>query len=462
MNTEQKQYDAPTEQEKSEREAVSAEQSAPKQAPAKERGAVLSGREKIDVAKILGFAGTLLVIAVVGLLFFLRPSESQTEKRELTPFPAFTWEDFSDGTYFSAITTWYADTFPGRDGLISMQQALENLYGIRTVRVVKPSGGGNGNAGNLTPGNDNGVPVEKLGTTYIKGNQAFESFRYSESAAARYAGVLNLAAEKMPGVTIYDLIVPLSYSVNLTEKEQKQFGMSDAGESVDKMYAMMDSSIRTVTVLPELLAHKEEYLYFRTDHHWTARGAYYAYRSFCTSAGLTPKSLGDWKRMEFSGFLGTLYAEAGKPKAMGDTPDTVEAWLPNGTNKMTVYPVKGDATTQFPIIRENTDSYYQAAGSKYNCFLAGDNPLSVIENENAERDEAIVVVKESFGNAFVPFLVDHYRTVYVVDYRYFRARMQQSLPDFVAEKGVSTVLFINNMTATSASQRLSEMEGLLK
>lgn len=435
----------------------------PEKGPAaQERPIVLSGKEKTDVAKILGFAGVLLVISLVGLLFFLRPSESQTEKRRLTEFPTFTWADFLDGTYFSTLTTWYADTFPGRDGLISMQQALENLYGIRTVRIVRPTGGGNGTSGGATPGNDNGVPVEKLGTVYIKGDQAFESFRYSETAAARYAGILNLAAEKMPGVTVYDLIVPLSYSVNLTEKEQRQFDMSDAGESIDKMYAMMNDSVRTVTVLPELLAHKEEYLYFRTDHHWTARGAYYAYRSFCGAAGLTPKNLGDWQRMEFAGFLGTLYTEAGKPKALGDTPDTVEAWLPNGTNKMTVYPVQGDATTQYPIIQTATDRYYQAAGSKYNCFLAGDNPLTVIENESAERDESIVVVKESFGNAFVPFLVDHYRTVYVVDYRTFRTKMNQSLSEFVAEKGAATVLFINNMTATSASQRLGEMEEILK
>lgn len=426
---------------------------------------VLSTREKTDVAKILGFAGALVVLALVGLLIFLRPSESETEKRKLTEFPSFTWDSFLDGSYFSAITTWYADTFPGRDGLISMQQALENLYGIRTVRVVNPSGkpSGGGSGGNAaTPGHEDGTPVEQLGQMYIKGNQAFEAYRYSESSAGQYAAILNSAAEKMPGVQLWDLIVPLSYSVNLTEREQAQFGMSDAGESVSRMYAMMNESVGKVTILPELLSHKEEYLYFRTDHHWTARGAYYAYRAFCTAAGLTPRELDAWQRYEFAGFLGTLYSEAGRPSSLGDTPDSVEAWKPNGTNRMTVYPVKGDATTQYPIIQTATDRFYAAAGSKYNCFLAGDHPLTVIENENADRDEAILVVKESFGNAFVPFLVDHYRTVYVVDYRTFRARMGVSLQAFVAEKGVKTVLFLNNMTATNAAERLGELEALLK
>ncbi len=462
MNTEQKQYDAPTKQVSAEQKTA-AEKSPVTEPPTEKRRMTLSGREKTDVAKILGFAGVLLVIGFVGLLFFLRPSESQAEKRKLTEFPAFTWADFLDGTYFSTVSTWYADTFPGRDGLISVQHALEELYGIRTVRVVKPNTPSGGNTGGgATPGHDNGTPVEKLGTMYIKGNQAFEAYRYNERAAARYAAILNRAAEAMPNAKVYDLIVPLSYSVNLTEREQAQFDLSDAGESVSKMYAMMNASVGKISVLPELLAHKDEYLYFRTDHHWTARGAYYAYRAFCAEAGLTPRELDSWKRMEFAGFLGTLYSEAGSPSSLGNTPDTVEAWIPSGTNKMTVYPVKGDATTQYPVIQTATDRYYAAAGSKYNCFIAGDNPLSVIENPNAERDEAIVVVKESFGNAFVPFLVDTYRTVYVVDYRTFRAKMGVSLPAFVAEKGASTVLFLNNMTATSASERLSEMEGILK
>lgn len=422
---------------------------------------LLSAKEKTDIAKLFGFAGALLVLAIVGLLFFLRPTESQTEKRKLTEFPTFSVEALISGEYFSDISLWYADTFPGRDAFISMQKALEGLYGIRTVQVVNPSGG---NAGSGTTGGqgESGATVEQLGQLYVKGNQAFEAYRYNEAAAARYASILNRACESMPGVTVYDLVVPLSYAVNLTEQEQARFDLSDAAESIDKIYAAMSEWVKTVSALPELLAHRNEYLYFRTDHHWTARGAYYAYRAFCAKAGIAPKDLDSWQRYEFSGFLGTLYSEAGQPAAMGATPDSVEAWLPNGTNRMTVYPVNGAATTQYPIIQTATDRYYQAASSKYNCFLAGDHPLTVIENPSAEQSAPILIVKESFGNAFVPFLVDHYQTVYVVDYRTFRAKMGISLQDFVKQNGVQTVLFINNMTATAAGQRLSEMEALLK
>lgn len=448
MNTQQKE---PTER--------TGQSTQPVQPPRRQPQPTLSREEKRDVAKIMGFAGTLVVLALVGLLFFLRPAESQTEKRKLTEFPSFSWESFLDGSFFSGITTWYADTFPGRDGLISIQKALEDLYGIRTVQVIDPTGPSDGGNTDATPGHEGGAPVEKLGTMYIKGNRAFESYRYNESAAERYAAILNRAAEVMPGARIYDLIVPLSYSVDLTKDEQATFGMSDAGESVSKLYAKMNASVGKITILPELLAHKDEYLYFRTDHHWTARGAYYAYRAFCAEVGMTPRALDAWQKYEFSGFLGTLYSQA--PSRLGDEPDTVEAWKPNATNKMTVWERDGSQTTQYPIIQTDP-GYYASAGSKYNCFLAGDHPLTVIENPTAEENTSIIVVKESFGNAFVPFLVDHYRTVYVVDYRTFRSAVGQSLQSFAAEKGVTEVLFINNMTATAASERLSEMEAMLK
>ena len=91
----------------------------------------------------------------------------------------------------------------------------------------------------------------------------------------------------------------------------------------------------------------------------------------------------------------------------------------------------------------------------------GDNPLTEIHNEQKADGSSIIVVKESFGNAFVPFLVDHYEYVYVVDYRYFKSATGKTLAEFVSEKGCDTVLFINNLTATSASARISDMERLL-
>jgi hypothetical protein len=113
------------------------------------------------------------------------------------------------------------------------------------------------------------------------------------------------------------------------------------------------------------------------------------------------------------------------------------------------------------VVRRNTDEFYAAASSKYNCFLMGDQPLIEIHNENIAADRkgsTVLLVKESFGNAFAPFLVDSYEYVFVVDYRYYNGTLSQ----LVSEKGVDDVIFLNNIVATTGGARLAEMADFIQ
>ena len=219
----------------------------------------------------------------------------------------------------------------------------------------------------------------------------------------------------------------------------------------------MSDDVITVDTMPFLVAHNDEYLYYRTDHHWTARGAYYAYQAFCSTKGIGATPLESYQRLQFNGFLGTLYSDANQPAAMKKNPDYVEAFVPIGTNTVTVTE-KGGKIVNYSIVNKQTDSYYSAAGSKYNCFIAGDNPLSKIHNPNVTNGESIVIVKESYGNAFVPFLVDSYEYVYVIDYR----KWSGHLADFVIENSVDDVLFLNVVNVTSTSNRLVELADIIQ
>ena len=362
--------------------------------------------QRKDAAKILIFTGLLLVFFVIGLLFFLRPSISEEEKRTLTEFPEFTWETFLSGEYFSQITTWYADTFPMRDGFISLNQAIKNLYGIRQMQIVQnPSVTPNDPSTPVTPGDENDTAaVEKFDKVFIKGNRAFEIYSFSEECSDRYAAVISLAAEKMPGVKVYNIIVPLSYSVNLTEREQQQIGASNIPDAIAYMYGKMSAGVNTISIYDTLVSHKSEELYFRTDHHWTARGAYYAYTVFCNATGQSALPLENWQKLTFDGFLGSLYRSAGEPSQLKNDPDVVEAWVPNSTNAMRTFEADKQAwTAQYPIIQKNPN-YYQAAGSKYNCFIAGDHPLIEITNPNPEttNGKTIILVKESYVPCIQP------------------------------------------------------------
>ncbi len=423
-----------------------------------------SSFEKWQARKILLFGIALAVFFLVGLLFFLRPTVSEAEKRELAEFPAFSAESLLSGDYFAQITAWYADTYPGREGLIKINQYIHSLFGIRTVQIIPstptPPNGPESNGGAQSP-TDN-TPIEKLGSVYVKGNTAYELYGENRANSERYAALVAKAAEQLRGhATVYGMIVPLSSSVNLSDKELDRVNASDAADAIARMYGAM-SGVTPVPVFDTLRQHNGEYLYFRTDHHWTALGAYYSYTEFCRVSGLTPMSLDAWEKCEFEGFLGTLYADAGNPPKLGSNPDTVQAWIPNGTNDIYITDKTGSRMLyRGGVVRTDTDTFYANAASKYNCFIMGDHPLSEIHNTQKSDGSSIVVVKESFGNALVPFLVDHYEYVYVVDYRYFTSATGKTLSEFVAEKNCPTVLFINNLTATSATPRLNEMERFL-
>ena len=424
--------------------------------------------KKAAFVQILSCVTVIIIFFVIGCAFFARPDHSDTEKRALTEFPEFTWDSFFSGRYTSQINLWYSDTFPTREGMIAANDFIKSLYGIKTNQFssnggdadeipdgpMDPSGGTSG--GEDTTKTEDDPIGEQMGAFYVKGDTAYELFHFSQSNSSRYVSLLNKSAQKLNGkANVYALVVPLSYTFDFSEKELQSTGASDCKKAIQYMYSGLSSNVHGIDICQNLEAHKDEYLYYRTDHHWTARGAYYAYEEFCKSKGISPTSLSSYERLEFSGFLGTLYTDT-KAQALKDNPDFVEAFVPKGTNTAKVTERNGNVT-EYQIVNKATDVWYPNVASKYNCFIAGDNPLTEIHNPNKTDGSSIVVVKESFGNAFVPFLVDSYEYVYVIDYRYYGG----DLSDFVAKKNVSDVLFINNVIATCTSLRLNELAKLI-
>ena len=436
-------------------------------------------QHKTDKIKIGLFAGTLALGTLVGGLFFLHPTESAREKRKLTPFPAASETDFLDGSFFSGIEAWYGDTYPGREFFTSAHHRLQSLWGTSRVESVDKKQGEDiptdPDVGDIpdipdvpeVPTDTDEPAGETVGGFLLMGDTAYEKYYFSQETSLQYAALIGKAQTVLgDGVQVYDLIVPLSYAVNLDEKTQAKYDFTDADAATEYMYraiAKANAKVKTVPVLDALRAHKNEYLYFRTDHHWTQKGAYYAWCEFCRAAGITAPKLSEYTDVrEFKGFLGTLYAECGEPAAMTKNPDTVEAYVPRGTNRLTFYDRSGNEQVYSTgIVQVRTDTIFQNAASKYNCFIMGDNPLSVIHNENVAADRVgtkLLLVKESFGNALAPFPVDSYEYVYVIDYRYYDG----TLSSFVTEHGITEVLFVNNLVATGASPRLTELTRFIR
>ncbi|MBQ9392400.1 MAG: hypothetical protein IJU18_00215 [Oscillospiraceae bacterium] len=286
---------------------------------------------------------------------------------------------------------------------------------------------------------------EQYDALYRIGDTGFEMYTYVDAIARRYAGFVNEEAQALRGsAQVYVLPVPLSSGITLPDELLGSDLFDDQKAAEEKIGALLDETVRYVPLNDALMRHRTEYVYYRTDHHWTALGAYYAYRAFCQAKGITPHELSEYQQESFEGFLGSFYRDSGS-ELMAEHPDVVEAWHPVTTEAMLDFTDDNGDTIRWKIIYDATD---YDADMKYNTFIAGDQPFTVIQNPDVTDGSKCAVVKESFGNAFVPYLVDHYSTVYVVDYRYWNG---DSLTDFVKDNGVQDVLFINNLSAIRSS-----------
>ena len=281
--------------------------------------------------------------------------------------------------------------------------------------------------------------IEDFGSVVIVGDAAYELYTYSDATADNYALAVNkVAAALDQKADVYDILIPLGSGITFPDNLRDQIKSSDQREAMSSIQAKMDETVKTVDIYDSLMTNRREYIYFRTDHHWTALGAYYAYEDFCEVKGITPEALDSYETSEFDGFLGSFYNDTNANATLKANADVVTAYHPNMDAIMHVTDSRGVEYDSKVIFDESK----AAAGLKYSCFIAGDNPITEIENKELTDGSSCIVVKESFGNAFVPFLVDHYQTIYVVDYRYWKG----SISELAQEKNVDDVIFVNNLS----------------
>ena len=420
--------------------------------------------------KLAIFFGTLAALCAIGI-FLPRPTESEIEKRKLTEFPAFTWQSFWDGSWFSGIDTWYADTYPLREALIAGNKAVQSLYGIRTDVIVGGENQGedipnidenNGELPTLPqddpeqktdePPRDGNVSAEgeMISGIFVSDNVGYGLYYFVQKNADWYAAILNEMDKRLEGkAQLYSLIAPINGGVLLSDARQRELNVSDQRESIRYIYSRMAADIKTVEVFDALRAHVDEYIYFHTDHHWTALGAYYAYTQYAAAAGLTPHTLEQFEQVEYPNFLGTYYSVSGIT-SLAANPDTVIAYKPMGTNKMKM--TMADGVTYDWFVVNDVTSY--GSSMKYGTFAGGDQPYSVVENPNITDGSACLVIKDSYGNALIPYLVDHYQYLYWVDFRYYKG----SIYDLVEEKNIKDVLVLQQIYNTGDSGALKKLQ----
>jgi len=193
-------------------------------------------------------------------------------------------------------------------------------------------------------------------------------------------------------------------------------------------------------------AEKDNYIYFRTDHHWTADGAYIAYREFAKTAGFTPVFRFVMKQGRLDGFLGSLYRQiyADRSSALLEQePDFVQYYEPMYETEVINFK---DADMKEGIKGAVLDPEGELGSNLYNVFFGGDMRLLYMHSDVA-NGRSIIVVRDSYGHAFIPFLANNYEHVYAVEPRYFESF---PLAQFIADHNIDELLFVNHsLLATS-------------
>ena len=402
---------------------------------------------------------------VVGLLLFARPTMSVAENRMLHAYPEITAETFLDGTYFSEVALWYADTYPTREGMVEAYHRFKGLFGIPqrqgliggnvqadAIPVVDDSAHGGGSASPLDvqdsgaaqsesqenstetvqpiagrdkPEGQTDAPDERaiaeavqysiMNGLYIKDGIAYSIFYFSQSGADTYIAAVNEATARLDGIShVYSLLVPSS-AVILPEDEYIGVGGSDQRQVLDYVWTRMSDNATQVDILDAMQEHADDYVYFRTDHHWTMYGAYLGYVEYCRARGIKPVASDTYIYNNYGEFTGTYYWSISE--IMTPYADEFEAYTPVDTNTMESWGAYEE--TEYDIEEIVYDSSDWDTTEKYDSLSGCDPARGLIHNPKIHDGTSCLVVKDSYGSAFIPWLVANYEYVHIIDPRYY-------------------------------------------
>ncbi|WP_294539896.1 DHHW family protein [uncultured Gemmiger sp.] len=359
----------------------------------------------------------LLVGFSVLNFFWPKRDMSDLENRKLAQLPSFSIKTLLNGDFLQDFSTYMQDQVAFRDTWIDLESAFNNL----AFGKVEES--------NILLGKD-GWMFTKL----------FDVSPDTQKQLSKNLDAVTNFASRHPGKVTF-LLAP-SASVIYPEKLPVGAPMVDENAMLDDIFSQVSSSADVLDLRDVFTREKDEYLYYKTDHHWTTQGAYLAYQQFCQLKGLTPFDTAARESVSIPDFYGTHYSAARR----WDVQPDVITYYPLD-NPMTIYDITGE--TQYSARKTetmvNTEKFQTR--DKYAAFLDGNNGYSVIEGNG---EGSILVVKDSYANCFVPFLTENYAKIGVVDLRNF----SYGLDSTIESEGYDQVLILYNFQTFIADNRV--------
>ena len=328
---------------------------------------------------------------------------SEHENRELASRPDFTIQGVISGKYMEEFEEYINDQFIWKSYWLKVKAFMEKIM----------------------------LKQENNGILIGKNDYLLQPISGPTEQMQRNITSMNSFSEKNDDVSVHFLLAPTS--VDIYREQRPWLAQSYSQLSIiNQVQKQLSPKVSFIDVYETLRQNNQQQLYFRTDHHWTARGAYFAYVEAAKALGFQPYRLDEFNIETVSDtFKGTFYSKANSLKTK---PDYIEAFFPKWQID---YEVSYDN-------KEKTNSLYEydylQKTDQYSFFLDGNHSLVKITSE-VENGKKIAVVKDSYAHVFIPFLVNHFDEVHIIDLRF----NQSNLRDYLSQNEITDVLFLYNI-----------------
>lgn len=389
----------------------------------------------------------LFMIMLIGSgVALMCPADTESvlaENREPQEFPAFSASSVWTGSYMAQIDDYVNDNIGFRGRIMTLSDKIQSHFGFLPDGMGKI----------ISTTKDIGTSESQDTHLVLYDGKIMEMFLSNDGVEEEYADALNTVREALPdNVKMYSMLIP----TQLEFSDPLYAGVQDSQrEAVEKVYGRL-KNITTVDVygrLSEAAAAGEDYLYFKTDHHWTMNGSYLGYAAFMEAEGRMPEPKGIYSMKELGDFEGSLYLKA-KSQLPWDTGDNMFYYdtVENGSFSMLMRAEDGvtEYGTQTPVFDTNN--------CNYTLFFGGDQPLMEITNNNKPDGRTVVIVKDSYANALIPWLLNDYYRVVVIDPRSFGGNLLDEVRRYDADE----VAVFNYVLTTTFSDYCEMITELLK
>lgn len=372
----------------------------------------------VSLITVVLFFGTIVGISAA-TAFSEKETFSETQNRALAKFPKLTGKKIYDGSFTSGLEEYISDHFAGHDGWIAAKTGLELLSGKKERN-------------NIYILDD--MLVEKIAEPDM------------EIAGKSIDGIKKFAEDN--GISPYIMLVPTQAEIyrdmlpaNAPNPDQQAY--------INEIYTALEGSAVPIDAYSALSANRNEYIFYRTDHHWTSKGAYLAYTAAAKKMGFAPMSA-DFYDIDHASdsFKGTFYS---KVLYEGITPDTLDIWLPADNGSEPVLEITSEFGKE-PVIHEGLYfREYLDVKDKYSTFLGTNQPIVTIKTGN--EGGKLLVFKDSYAHSLAPFLTEHYSEIMLVDLRY----IQMSYKELIDVSKYDQVLILYNVSTFMTDENIKKL-----